>query len=73
MFSKQNKVVLFFVWLKSRIEWSRSVLCLVEELYECEGKGGRKALTSGRFNEVKTSQIIMVYSSTKHTLRETIT
>jgi hypothetical protein len=73
MFGKQNKVILFFVWLKNIIERSRSVLCLVEELYECEGKRERRALTSGRFSEVGTSQLIMVYSSTKHTLRETRT
>jgi hypothetical protein len=34
-FGKQNRAAKFFVWLKSRIERSRSVLCLVGEPYEC--------------------------------------
>jgi hypothetical protein len=33
-FGKQNRVALFFVWLKSRIEWSHFVLCLDGEPYE---------------------------------------
>jgi hypothetical protein len=37
VFSKQNEVIPFFVWLKSTIERSRSVLCLVGEPYECRG------------------------------------
>jgi hypothetical protein len=38
MFGRQNKTVSFFVWLKSRIEQSHSVICLVGELYECRGQ-----------------------------------
>jgi hypothetical protein len=38
VFSKQNEVVPFFVWLKSTIERSRSVLCLVGEPYKCGGE-----------------------------------
>jgi hypothetical protein len=34
-FGKQIEATLFFVSLKSRIEQSRSVLCLVGEPYEC--------------------------------------
>jgi hypothetical protein len=37
LFGKQNRATLIFVWLKSRIERSRSVLCLVGERYECRG------------------------------------
>jgi hypothetical protein len=47
-FGKKNRVALFFVWLKSRIEWSHSILCLVGESYECRGRRGQRALTSGR-------------------------
>jgi hypothetical protein len=45
----------FFVSLKSRIEWSRSISCLVGESYKWEvGRGRRalaytRALVSGRF------------------------
>jgi hypothetical protein len=35
VFGKQNGTTLFFVWLKSRIERSRSVYCLVGESYDC--------------------------------------
>jgi hypothetical protein len=31
----QNRTTPFFVWLKSRIELSRSVHCFVEDPYEC--------------------------------------
>jgi hypothetical protein len=37
-FGKQNRATLFFVWLKSKIERSRSIFCLVGEPYECRGK-----------------------------------
>jgi hypothetical protein len=37
-FAKQNRAALFFVWLNSRIERSRSVLCLVREPYEYRGE-----------------------------------
>jgi hypothetical protein len=36
-FGKKNRVTLFFVWLKIRIERSRSILCLVREPNECRG------------------------------------
>jgi hypothetical protein len=51
VFGRQNRTALFFVWLKSRIERSHSVLCLVKKSYACRGrtlKSGR-ALISGRF------------------------
>jgi hypothetical protein len=35
VFGEQNGTAPFFVWLKSRIERSRSVHCLVEEPYKC--------------------------------------
>jgi hypothetical protein len=35
VFGDQNGTTLFFVWFNSRIEWRRSVLCLVREPYEC--------------------------------------
>jgi hypothetical protein len=35
VFGEQNGIAPFFVWLKSRIERSRSVHCLVGESYEC--------------------------------------
>jgi hypothetical protein len=37
-FDKQNKVTLFFVWLKSRIEQICSVLCLVRGHINIESK-----------------------------------
>jgi hypothetical protein len=36
-FGKKNRVAPFFVWLKSRIERSRSILCLDREPYACRG------------------------------------
>jgi hypothetical protein len=56
----------FFVWLKSRIERSRSILCLVREPYECRGKergrvpASEKALTSNRFCGVRVFQLFKV-------------
>jgi hypothetical protein len=35
MFGKQNGTAPFFIWLKSKIEQSRSVYCLVRESYDC--------------------------------------
>jgi hypothetical protein len=35
VFNKQNRTTPFFVWLKSRIERSCSVYCLVGEPYDC--------------------------------------
>jgi hypothetical protein len=37
-FGKQNKVTLFFVWLKNRIEQIRFVLCLVRGHINIESK-----------------------------------
>jgi hypothetical protein len=42
-FSKKNRAAPFFVWLKSRIKQSRSILCLVGESYECRGARGESA------------------------------
>jgi hypothetical protein len=36
-FGKKNIAAPFFVWLKSRIQRSRSNRCLVGESYECRG------------------------------------
>jgi hypothetical protein len=46
MFGKQNRAALFFCWLKSRIEQSRFVLCLVESHMSVEGRRGRRVLAS---------------------------
>lgn len=37
-FGKLNKITLFFVWLKNRIKRNYSILCLVEELYDIDGR-----------------------------------
>jgi hypothetical protein len=42
-FGKKNRAAPFFVWLKSRIERSRSILCLVREPYECRGEERRES------------------------------
>jgi hypothetical protein len=39
----QSEATLFFVWLKSRIEWRCSVLCLVGEPYEYGGEEGEES------------------------------
>jgi hypothetical protein len=41
VFGKKNRAASFFVWLKSRIERSRSILCLVREPCECRGEKKR--------------------------------
>jgi hypothetical protein len=56
VFSKQNRVALFFVWLKSRIEQGRSVLCLVLWL---EWKRGRRPLASGHFGGAGAFQLFI--------------
>jgi hypothetical protein len=67
MFGKHNKTTPFFVWLKSRIERSRSVYCLVGEPYDLEWRRVRRALasaralTSGRFGGARASQIFTIY------------
>jgi hypothetical protein len=43
VFGKKNRVTPFFVWLKSRIERSRSILCLVREPYECREEERRES------------------------------
>jgi hypothetical protein len=48
VFGKKNRAAPFFVCLKSRIERSRSIICLVGELYECRGEERGEALASGR-------------------------
>jgi hypothetical protein len=62
----KNIVVPFFVWLKSRIERSRSILCLVREPYRCRGEERResahvrRALASGRFYGAGVFQLLIV-------------
>jgi hypothetical protein len=66
VFGKQNRTTLYFVWLKSRIEQSRFVLCLVGEPYECGGEereerlASARALASGRFGGAR-AQIFAIY------------
>jgi hypothetical protein len=43
VFGKKNRVVPFFVWLKSRIKRSHSILCLVREPYRCRGEERRES------------------------------
>jgi hypothetical protein len=79
VFGKQNRTAPFFVWLKSRIEWSRSVHCLVEEPYECggkerEGERSRPLVLVEREHSkylayIEWSHSISLRFSTKHTLR----
>jgi hypothetical protein len=40
-FGKKNRAAPFFVWLKSRIERSHSIICLVREPCECRGEKRR--------------------------------
>jgi hypothetical protein len=47
-FGKKNRVIPFFVWLKSKIKRSHSILCLVREPYVCRGGRGRRVLTFGK-------------------------
>jgi hypothetical protein len=61
-----NRVALFFVWLKSRIEQSCSILCSVGEPYKCRRKErgesavSERALASGCFYEARAFQLFIV-------------
>jgi hypothetical protein len=63
VFVEQNGTAPFFVWLKSRIERSRSVHCLVGESYECgqEEREESARVASGHFGGARTSQIFVIY------------
>jgi hypothetical protein len=50
--ASRTEQIYFFVWLKNRIERSRSILCLIREPYEFrEERRGRRALASYHFGE----------------------
>jgi hypothetical protein len=67
-FDKQNKPTLFFVLLKSRIERSCSVLCLVREPYKCRGEKReesahiRESAPSDHFGGAGALQLFIVNS-----------
>jgi hypothetical protein len=48
VFDKKNRAAPFFVWLKSIIERSRSILCLVKSRVSIEGRKEGRALTAER-------------------------
>jgi hypothetical protein len=59
VFGKKNRVALFFVWLKSRIERSRSILCLVRESYKCRGEERESAHIQSFFG-ARAFQLLIV-------------
>jgi hypothetical protein len=61
VFGKQNITALFFVWLKSRIELSHSIHCLVGDPYECGGEKSEEWLEFDRFGGAGASQIFAIY------------
>jgi hypothetical protein len=64
-FGKKNRAAPFFVWLKSRIERSRSILCLVVEPYECRGeeRGSTCPNVSARSRSFLSSEsVLTIYS-----------
>jgi hypothetical protein len=61
VFGKQNGTTPFFVWLKSIIERSRSVHCLVGVLESHMTLEWRRALATGRFGGARASQIFSIY------------
>jgi hypothetical protein len=73
-FGKQNRVAPFFVWLKSRIEQNRSVLCLVREPYEYRWEESTRVWESARirsFSRAGAFQPFMIdfYMNTQESLR----
>jgi hypothetical protein len=51
-FGKKNRTAAFFVWLNSRIERNRFILCLVREPCECRGEEGECSCSRERLHPV---------------------